>query len=210
MHTEPPLEQRGDGRTDLVTILVHGRGGRSEDMAGLAAALGLGQARCLFPAATGSTWYPQRFTAPLQANEPDLSAALAHYDGLVTRLLDEGVPADRILIGGFSQGACLTAEYLCRHPRRLAGALIFTGGLIGPPGTTWGPQAGLAGLPVYLASSEIDEWIPTERVRETEGWLRASGAAVTSRMFTDRPHCVSVEEIDDARLTVADLMTRRK
>ena len=206
MHDEPPLTQAGNGSTDLVAILVHGRGGRAEDMRALAEQLGLGGARCLFPAATGSTWYPQRFTAPLESNEPDLSAALGHYERLVAQLLAEGVPPGRILLGGFSQGACLTAEYLARHPRAYAGASIFTGGLIGPPGTRWPPQPALAGLPVYLASSEIDEWIPMDRVRETEAWLRTSGVDVTTRIFTDRPHTVSAEEIGEARLMIAGLL----
>lgn len=206
MHQEPPIEQTGDGSTDLVAILVHGRGGRPEDMQALAAPLGLGSARCLFPAATGSVWYPQRFTAPLDANEPDLSAALSHYENLVGRLLAEGTPPQRILLGGFSQGACLTSEYLFRHPRRYAGALILTGGLIGPPGTRWAPQEALAGMPVYLASSEIDEWIPMDRVLETVTWLRGSGTDLTTRMFSDRPHSVSPEETDEARRMITGRM----
>lgn len=206
MHTQPPLEQPGRGITDLVAILVHGRGGRPEDMRELAEPLGLGAARCLFPAATGSVWYPQRFTAPLADNEPDLGAALAHFEALVTGLMSAGVPAGRILLGGFSQGACLTAEYLSRYPRHYAGALIFTGGLIGPPGTAWAPQTALAGLPVYLASSEIDEWIPMDRVRETETWLRNSGAAVAIRIFADRPHMVSPAEVREARAMVSSLL----
>ncbi len=206
MHTEVPVEQAGDGSTDLVAILVHGRGGRPEDMQALAVPLGLGRARCLFPAATAATWYPQRFTAPLEANEPDLSAALDHYETLVGHLMAEGVPPGRILLGGFSQGACLTAEYLSRHPRRYAGALIFTGGLIGPPGKAWAPQPALSGTPVYLASSEIDEWIPMDRVHETDRWLRLSGADLTTRIFKDRPHTVSADECDDAGRMIAGLL----
>ena len=209
IHDEPPLTQSGDGSTDLVAILMHGRGGRAEDMQALAGSLGLASARCIFPVATGSTWYPQRFTAPVEANEPDLSTALGRYETLVTRLLSEGVPPHRMLLGGFSQGACLTTEYLARHPRPYAGALIFTGGLIGPPATTWAPQETLAGMPVYLASSEIDEWVPMDRVRETDTWLRASGADVATRIFADRPHIVSADEIEDARHMIAGLLQPR-
>lgn len=198
MHDEAWIEQNGDGSTNLVALLVHGRGREPEEMQALAASLGLSGARCLFPAATGSTWYPQSFLAPIEANEPSLSAAIGHYERLVGALLTEGVAPERILLGGFSQGACLTAEYLARHPRRYAGAVLFTGGLIGPPGTTWPARRALQGMPVYLTTSQVDEWVPPARVEETATWLDASGAKVSLRIFDARPHLVSEAEIVDA------------
>jgi phospholipase/carboxylesterase len=208
MHTHPPLDWRPDPEASHVGILIHGRGRDPEEMQGLAAALGLPGLRWLFPRADDATWYPQSFLAPIEKNEPRLSAAIAHIEGLVAGLLAEGVPADRILLGGFSQGACLAAEVLARHPRRLAGALLFTGGLIGPPGTAWPVRPVLAGLPVYLTTSEIDEWVPPARVRETEAWLEASGAAVTTRIFVDRPHTVAEEELAGAQALMRPVLAR--
>lgn len=205
MHREPWIEQQRTGPSPLVAVLMHGRGRQPREMQDLAAAIGLGAARAIFPTATGATWYPDGFMAPLEANEPALSAAIAHYEEIVSGLMAEGVAPGHILIGGFSQGACLTAAFLARHPRPYAGALIFTGGLIGPPGTTWPVRHGLAGTPVYLTTSTIDEWVPTGRVEETAAWLGECGAAVTLRIFADRPHVVAAEEMADASRLVASM-----
>ena len=112
----------------------------------------------------------------------------------------------RLVIGGFSQGACLSAEYLSRHPRRLAGAILWTGGLIGPPGNAWRPDRALDGMPVYITTSETDPFVPPARVRETADWLIASGATVTARIFTSREHMVSDEEIAAARRLLQDAL----
>src|SRR5262245_585896 len=139
-----------------VAILAHGRGGSPEDMARLAAAFDTPEIAYLLPGAPGNTWYPQSFMAPFEANEPWLSRSLANHAQLIESVIAEGVPAERIVLGGFSQGACLTAETLVRAPRRYGAALIFTGGLNGPPGTAWPADPALAGTPVYLSGSEID------------------------------------------------------
>jgi predicted esterase len=188
-----PLDARA------VAILAHGRGGSPEDMAQLASALDCPDVRYLLPGAPGHTWYPQGFMAPFAANEPWLGRSLANQAALIDGVIAEGVPAERIVLGGFSQGACLTAETLVRAPRRYGAALILTGGVIGPPGTTWPPAPALAGTPVYLSGSEIDPHVPAARARETAQVLEASGARVELRLFADRPHVVTREEIGRAR-----------
>ena len=133
-------------------ILLHGRGAGAEDMAGLAQVLDLpGDMAVLLPQARGSAWYPQRFTAPLEANEPYLSSALRQIDELVGMLQDRGIPAEQVLLGGFSQGACLAAEYAIRSARPWGGLLVFSGGFIGPLDAPPRPPAGdLQGTPVFL------------------------------------------------------------
>lgn len=185
--------------TKAVAILAHGRGGSPEDMAQLAAALDCPDVSFLLPGAPGNTWYPQSFMAPLAANEPWLGQSLANHARVIDDVIAKGVPPGRIVLGGFSQGACLTAETLLRAPRRYGAALILTGGAIGPPGTEWPPQPALAGTPVYLSGSEIDTHVPPERARETARVLEASGALVEQRIFADRPHVVTREEIAKAR-----------
>lgn len=182
-----------------VAILAHGRGGSPEDMARLAEAIGVPEVRFLLPGAPGNTWYPQSFMAPFAANEPSLSRSLRNHAQLIEAVIAEGVAPERIVLGGFSQGACLSAETLVREPRRYGAALIFTGGVIGPPGTEWPVQPALAGTPVYLTGSEIDPHVPPSRTRETERVLRESGALVETLIFADRPHTVTMDEIETAR-----------
>jgi len=182
-----------------VCILAHGRGGSPADMARLAAALDAPEVRFLLPGAPGGTWYPEGFMAPFAANEPWLGRSLANHAALIDGIVASGYPAQRIVLGGFSQGACLTAETLVRLPHRYGGALILTGGLIGPPGTTWPAPPALAGTPVYLTGSETDPHVPPERSRETLQVLRDSGAAVEARIFAARPHVITQEELVRAR-----------
>lgn len=202
MHQNPPVE-RHIGSPEATIILVHGRTLDAAYMSALADRLALDNVRYIFPQADANTWYPKGFLAPLAENEPNLSAALAHYDSIVTGLLNQGLPPDRLVIGGFSQGACLTAEYLARHPRRYRAAILWTGGLIGPPGTAWPLAPEIAGMPVYLTTSRTDPFVPAQRVEETNAWLSASGARPSTTIFAEREHLVSNEEIIAARGLIA-------
>lgn len=191
-----------------VAIFVHGRHRSPDEMRELALQLALPLMRFIMPAAPGGTWYPESFMAPIERNEPSLSASLAGYAQIVDELLELGVPEAQIVLAGFSQGACLTAEMLVRHPRRYGAALILTGGLIGPPGTRWPAQPDLAGVPIYLTGSRVDEWVPVTRVEETERVLRESGAIVKLRVFEDRSHHVCEEEIAAMRDMLSCLAAR--
>jgi phospholipase/carboxylesterase len=191
------------GRDDApaAVILAHGRGGSAADMAGLARAVG-GDVRWLLPEAPGGSWWPQSFLAPRAANEPHLSRAVAAVERLVAELSAEGVPAERVVLAGFSQGACLAVEAMRQNPRRYGGAAILTGGLHGPPGTTFAP-VDLAGVPVFIAGAEGDAWVPAARVRETADFLEASGAAVERVMDAGAAHTVRLYEVERFRALVA-------
>jgi predicted esterase len=178
-----------------VAILVHGRGRSPQEMRDIALALGLPAIRFVMPAAPGGSWYPESFLAPIDRNEPALSRSIASYGLAIDEIIGLGVPAEQIVLCGFSQGACLTAETAIRHPRRYGGIAILTGGLIGPPGTAWPVRQELAGVPVYLSGSHIDEWVPVSRVEETAAVFTRCGAEVTQRIFDDRAHLVSEEEV---------------
>lgn len=199
MHENPTLVREPEADVELVVVMVHGRTQSPADMEVHADRLGLQCVRYVFPAADDNSWYPNKFMASIDSNEPALSAAIAHYEHVVSRLIAEGYPAERIVLSGFSQGACLTSEYIARHPRRYAGAIIWTGGLIGPKGGVWPLRPILSGMPAYLSTSEIDPWVPAERTRETHDWMLQSGAEAQVDIFPDRDHSVSDVEIAAGR-----------
>jgi phospholipase/carboxylesterase len=185
---------------DFAMVLLHGRGGSAEDMLALGSALHLPNVAYLAPQASGQTWYPLSFLAPRKANEPYLSSALAKVDSVVGSLEQAGFSRERIVIAGFSQGACLATEFVVSHPARYAGLIALTGGLIGPPGSLRFPPSGdLAGTPALLSSGDPDPHVPWTRVEESAAILSAIGATVTTKRYPGRPHTVTDEELELAR-----------
>jgi predicted esterase len=180
-------------------ILLHGRGGSAEDMIGFAEALPYAQFAYLVPQAAGHTWYPERFLAPLGENEPWLGSALAVIAGLLTECSRAHIPPDRVVIGGFSQGACLALEFAARHPRRYGAVLGLSGSLIGPPEAARDDRGDLAGTPVLLGCSDIDRHIPLASVKASAAAMRRLGADVTERIYPGMGHVICDDELDWAR-----------
>jgi len=182
-------------------ILVHGRGATPESMLTLAEALpvDLGFA-FVAPGASESTthprsWYPHSFLAPLDANEPGLSSALARIGDAVTELATHGIPSERIILLGFSQGACLVTEFAARNARRWGAVVALTGGLIGERDTPRDYPGSLAGTPVFLGSSDRDPHVPLWRVDESAEVLDRMGAEVERRIYPGLGHTVNEDEL---------------
>lgn len=184
-------------------ILLHGRGSTAQDILSLSTYLDFPDLTFLAPQAEGYSWYPNRFTAPIEANEPYLSAALAKIDEIVKQVETSGISSPRIFIGGFSQGACLATEYVIRNPRPYGGLLVFSGGYIGPLGAPRQATGDLGHMPVFLGCSDGDPHIPLQRVRETTSLLNEIGAHVTERIYPDMGHTIIDEEIELARTLIA-------
>jgi predicted esterase len=191
------------GEASAAMILVHGRGGSAEDMLGLGAELRRPELAYLAPQASGHTWYPYSFLAPLEQNEPGLSSGLEVLTDLVAHLEQAGIPAERIVLLGFSQGACLSLEFAARNSRRWGGVVALSGGLIGPPGTPRDYAGSFAGSPVFLGCSDRDPHIPKERVDESAQVFQRMGAAVTERIYPGLGHTVNEDELDFVRELVA-------
>jgi predicted esterase len=191
------------------TILLHGRGGSADDIASLATVLAVDRMAYLVPEATGHTWYPQRFIAPLAANEPWLGSALAVVGALVAQARAAGIAESRIAIAGFSQGACLALEFAARTPARYGAVLAFSGGLIGPPeGPRLPPPAGrtLGGTPVFLGCGDHDGHIPVASVEASAAVLQALGGVVDTRIYPGMGHTINPDEIAAARALLAGLV----
>lgn len=194
LHTGPPA-----GGAAGALVLVHGRGATARSILPLADELGRSDLTVRAPQAVGQTWYPYSFLAPLEDNEPYLSSALALLERVVEELESEGIESARIVLAGFSQGACLTTEFAARHARRWGGVLAFTGGLLGPPGTEHSYDGDFAGTPVFLGSADPDPHVPVERVRETAAVFERMGAEVTTEIYPGMGHTIHRDEIDRAR-----------
>jgi predicted esterase len=193
---QPVLRSGADPReARLTVVLVHGRGGTAAGMIELSQAIGLSSIAYLAPQAAGNTWYPYSFLVPMTQNEPGLSSALGVLAALIATIERDGVPASRVALLGFSQGACLTLEFVARHARRYAAVVGLSGGVIGPPGTPREYAGSLDGTPVLLACSDVDPHIPLERVHESTRVFRALGGDVDERIYPELGHLVTDEEI---------------
>ncbi len=176
-------------------LMLHGRGASAEDILTLADRLGQGGFAYLAPQATGNTWYPNRFLAPLESNEPWLSSALDCAETVLRHIEEAGIPDERIMLLGFSQGACLTLEFAARHARRYGGIAGLTGALIGPADTPRDYRGSFAGTPVFLGCSDVDIHVAKEQVEQSWQVFRGLGADVTERFYPNLDHSVNDDEI---------------
>lgn len=191
---------------EAAVVMVHGRGASAESILTLAEEIGqpdLAHLAYLAPQAPGFTWYPYSFLAPFERNEPHLSSALRTLEEVLAELAAAGIPPERTVLLGFSQGACLSLEFAARHARRYAGVVALSGGLIGPPGTPRDYEGSFDGTPVFLGCSDRDPHIPEERVHESAEVFRRMGARVTERIYPGLGHTVNQDELS----WVADLLT---
>lgn len=183
-------------------ILVHGRGATTEDIMTNAPHVQLPGWAYLAPQSAGAAWYPNPFTAPIEANEPYLSAALEMLTSLVERVTAH-VPVDKLVLLGFSQGACLILEFAARNARRYGGLLGFSGGLIGPDATPRDYPGSFEGTPAFLGCSDVDPFIPKERVIEAGHVLERMGAKVKVKLYPGMGHMVSDDELAEARALIS-------
>ena len=189
------------GAAELGGVLIHGRYRTPEEMVYLSSRMKVDNIRWIAPAAgPDRSWYPGLFMDPVLSNEPFLTQAIKQIDIAVNRASEDGrLGPDQLVVMGFSQGACLTAEYALRHPGRCRTLIALTGGLFGPAGTQWtGSPAMLEGTRVLITGSDVDDWIPETRVHETAQVLQSFGADVETRIYPGRPHEVTEAELQDA------------
>jgi predicted esterase len=183
-------------------FLLHGRGATAEDIMTIASQVQAPGWIYIAPQAAGSAWYPNPFTAPIEENEPYLSAALEMISGLVERV-EAQVPAHRMVLLGFSQGACLTLEWAARNARRYGAIVGLSGGLIGPEGTPRDYPGSFDATPVLLGCSDVDPYIGKDRVEEAAGVFERLGAAVDLRLYPGMGHMVNEDEIAAMRDLIA-------
>ena len=206
-HAGQPVKRAGAplDRARAAVIMVHGRGARPESILELVPHIGHPDAAYLAPAANGGTWYPKSFMASTEENEPGISSGIAVVHSLIDEVAAGGIPTDRIMLLGFSQGACLMCTAAQRRPNRYGGVIAFSGGLIGPPGTEWAEQGSFNSTPAFFGCSDVDAHVPEKRVRESAAVYERMGAAVTVRIYPGMGHVVNDEEIAFARDLLSQL-----
>lgn len=203
MHQQPFLSAGQPLATaSKALILLHGRGGSAADILSLAPHLHVQDYALLAPQATQSTWYPNSFLAPPAQNEPGLTEALAAVARAVAAAETAGISPENICFLGFSQGACLTLEYVARHATRYGGVVAFTGGLIGDQLYPKNYAGDFAGTPIFIGSSDPDMHVPVARVRASTALLSSLGAAVTEKIYPNMGHTISQEEINVANALI--------
>jgi predicted esterase len=204
-HAGQPVLRQGppvDGARKAV-IAIHGRGASAADVISMARAIDLPDVAWLAPEASSHTWYPYSFLTPAEQNQPFLDSALSVVGGLLQHLEDSGIPPERVVLLGFSQGACLASEFVARQPRRYGGLVVFSGGLIGAEIDPARYSGTLGDTPVFGGCSDIDPHIPLARFEITGQVLAELGARIDFRVYPGMGHTINVDELTAARELIA-------
>lgn len=204
-HQNQPIRTAGVplDKAKAAMILVHGRGATAASILALADEFNHPGWAYLAPQAANNTWYPYSFLTPIPQNEPGISSGIMAINTVLNQVSAAGIPVEKTILLGFSQGACLALEYAARHARRFGGVIGLSGGLIGPEGAPRHYDGSLEQTPVFLGCSDVDFHIPRERVVHSAEVLRQLGGDVTMRLYPGMGHAVNQDEIDFVR----ELMT---
>lgn len=174
----------------MACVLIHGRDQDEAVMLDVVERLHSDDIAYLLPVTAERSWYPGRYYDPVGENEPYLSWAIDACEAPLRMAGAAGMDDRRIVMAGFSQGACVLAELLARRPRTLAGAAVLTGSLLGPPEERVRP-ARVDGLRMFFAVSRYDEWVALEDAEATARAFERSGARVAFEVYEDRVHHIN-------------------
>ncbi|GJM28401.1 MAG: phospholipase/carboxylesterase [Cyclobacteriaceae bacterium] len=189
-------------QAEKVLIMVHGRGADAPDILGLASHFNVSEYALLAPEATNNTWYPYSFMANPEENEPWLSSAIDLLKEVVEEATKQGITAENIYFLGFSQGACLTLEFVTRHAKKFGGIVALTGGLIGDKINRENYSGNFNQTPIFIGTGNPDPHVPIERVKESVGILEKMNAKVYLEVYEGRPHTISHHEIEAANRVI--------
>lgn len=189
---------------DAAVVLVHGRGATARSIVQMADEFYQHGVAYLAPQAERNTWYPNSFLAPVESNEPGRTSGLRAVGDAVGEATGVGIPTDRVMVLGFSQGACLASEFVARNPKRYGGLAALSGGLIGEDVDPDDYEGDLEDTPVFLGCSDVDPHIPEERVHETADVFDRLHADVTTRIYEGMGHGINEDEIS----VVSEMVTQ--
>jgi predicted esterase len=207
-HQGQPIRTAGEALADAkaAMVMVHGRGATAESILTLVPALDMSGFAYLAPQASGNTWYPNSFLAPIPSNEPGITSGLAAIGDVIRQIEAAGIPLERTMVLGFSQGACLSVEYTARNAARFGGIACLSGGLIGPEGTPRDYPGDYAGTPAFFGCSDIDGHIPAKRVTDSAAVLERMGARTTVKLYPGMGHLINDDEIAHVQAMMREVL----
>jgi predicted esterase len=192
---EPLLVGAPAREARVLCVVIHGRHGAPEAMMEhLVDHLAAPDVHYVLPRAAGNSWYDARGFDPLTAHtRGQIAAALDQIAGDVEAARAAGAPG-RMVMAGFSQGACMTLEYAASRGGWDGAACALTGFRVGCIGDER-PIADLTGFPVYLSDGNGDPFITLPEFCDTLQALTAAGARVRSDVFPRTAHVMSPPEV---------------
>jgi predicted esterase len=190
-------------------VMVHGRNATADSILSLVSAIDTPGFAYLAPQAAGNTWYPNSFLAPIPSNEPGITSGIVAIKDVMQKISEAGIPPERTMLLGFSQGACLSLEYSARNARRYGGVAGLSGGLIGPDNTPRDYPGSFDGTPILLGCSDVDSHIPAQRVKDSARILEKMGAVVTMRLYPGMGHMVNDDEVSTVKAMMAAVIAAR-
>jgi phospholipase/carboxylesterase len=129
-------------------------------------------------------------------DEPGVRDSIVHLDALIAHETKRGIPTERIVLSGFSQGGAIALAGGLRHPQRLGGIVALS---------TYLPLAHLGAgdfadanreTPIFMAHGTADPVVPASLGTMSRDFLRAEGYRVDWHAYP-MPHSVCAEEIAD-------------
>lgn len=207
-HQELPQAEHGASlpRAKAAMVMVHGRGATAQSMFPLADEFAQPDFHYRAPQAQNHTWYPYSFLAPKEKNQPGISSGIQMLHNVLNDITSAGIPGERTILLGFSQGACLATEFAARHPQKMGGVVAFSGGLIGPDIDATNYTGSMEQTPLFLGCSDVDPHIPKERVDKTAEVFGKLNADVTKRIYEGMGHTVNEDEIKAVRGMMANVL----
>ncbi len=197
-HQEEPVVTTGPSlaEAEAAVILVHGRGATAQSILQMRHEFHREGVTYFAPQASRNTWYPNSFLAPVESNEPGRTSGLDKIRTILSEAEENGIGAERVLLCGFSQGACLASEFVARNPTRYGGLAALSGGLIGEEIDSEAYEGDVEETPVFLGCSDVDPHIPEQRVHETAAVFEQLNATVDTRIYPNMGHTVNEDELD--------------
>lgn len=208
-HKAQPVIYKGAAAENAkaAMILIHGRGADAESILTLTEVFAEENFLYAAPQAYHNTWYPFSFLAPVDDNEPGITSGLSKINSTLKTLNEKGISTERIMLLGFSQGACLVLEYCSRFPQKFGGVVGLSGGLIGPDGIVrQKTNSNLKGSNIFIGCSDVDPHIPIERVHFTANYLEEISGNVTKKIYRGLGHTINDDEIKNIKVLMNNIL----
>ena len=205
------VEIATDDHPEAAVIWMHGLGADGNDFVPIVRELDLSECpaiRFIFPHAetmpvTINNGYVMRAWYDIlgmdlvrREDEIGLRKSQQQIEQLIAREIDRGIPAERIILAGFSQGCAMTLQTGLRYPKKLAGMLCLSGYL--PLADKLAAERSEANrsTPIFMAHGRVDPVVQIARAETSRDFLTSLGYAIEWKDYS-MPHSVCEEEIDD-------------